>query len=75
MLSNVGTGTVASADVLGEHVRARLSGKPAASLSEITVSARGGVSGWIRQLTAYWFTMGATFERDVLQDASRYGTC
>ena len=31
VLSNVGPGTAVSADVLGEHVRARLGGRPAVS--------------------------------------------
>ena len=39
VLSNVGPGTAVSADVLGEHVRARLDGRPAVSLAEVTIPA------------------------------------
>jgi hypothetical protein len=34
VLSNLDVGTAASADVLSEHVRARLRGKPAISIAE-----------------------------------------
>jgi hypothetical protein len=57
VLSNVGTGTWVSADVLGEHIRARLSGKPAVSIAEVALAAGGGVRSAIRWLAAYWFTM------------------
>jgi CubicO group peptidase (beta-lactamase class C family) len=57
VLSNVATGTAASADVLGEHIRARLDGRPAVSLAEITIPAAGGARSWIRLFGAYWLTM------------------
>ena len=57
VLSNVGTGTWVSADVLGEHIRARLSGKPAVSIAEVAIPAGGGLRSGIRLLAAYWFTM------------------
>jgi hypothetical protein len=59
VLSNVGPGTATSADVLGEHVRARLSGQPAVSLAEVSIPAIGGIRAGIRLLTAYWLTMVA----------------
>jgi CubicO group peptidase (beta-lactamase class C family) len=57
VLSNVGPGTAVSADVLGEHLRARLVGRPAVALEDVTIPATGGVRSWIRLLTAYWLTM------------------
>jgi CubicO group peptidase (beta-lactamase class C family) len=57
VLSNVGPGTAVSADALGEHVRARLDGKPAVSLAEVAIPPTGSVSTWIRLLIAYWLTM------------------
>jgi CubicO group peptidase (beta-lactamase class C family) len=42
-------------EVLGEHVRARLSGEPALSLAPVSVPATGP----IRSLFAYWITIGA----------------
>jgi hypothetical protein len=57
ILSNVGRGTAASADVLGEHIRARLDGKAAISLAEVTIPRTGGVFAWLRLLSAYWLTM------------------
>jgi CubicO group peptidase (beta-lactamase class C family) len=57
ILSNVGPGTAASADVLGEHIRARLDGKAAVSLAEVTIPRTGGVFAWLRLLSAYWLTM------------------
>lgn len=57
VLSNVGSGTWVSADVLGEHIRARLSGKPAVSIAEAAIPAGGGVRSAIRLLAAYWVTM------------------
>jgi CubicO group peptidase (beta-lactamase class C family) len=57
VLSNVGPGTAVSADAVGEHVRARLAGKPAVSLAEIAIPQAGGVYTWVRLLVAYWLTM------------------
>jgi CubicO group peptidase (beta-lactamase class C family) len=57
VLSNVGPGTAVSADVLGEHLHARLGGKPAVSLAEVIIPATGGVRAWVRLLFAYWLTM------------------
>jgi CubicO group peptidase (beta-lactamase class C family) len=57
VLSNVGPGTWVSADVLGEHIRARLSGEPAVSIAEVAIPAGGGVRSGLRLLVAYWATM------------------
>lgn len=59
VLSNIGPGTAWSAQAVGSHVRARLDGRPAVSLAELTVPATGGVRGWLRLLIAYWVTMTA----------------
>ena len=45
------------AQMLGEHVRARLDGKPAVSLAEVTIPPPAACVQWIRLLTAYWLTM------------------
>ena len=39
VLSNVGPGTAVSAETIGEHIRARLDGKPAVSLAAVVDSA------------------------------------
>jgi len=63
VLSNVGPGGALSAEAVGEHIRARLTGKPAVSLADVAVPASGSVLSWIRLLMAYWLTMvaAATF--------------
>jgi len=60
VLSNVVVGTAISADVVGEHVRARLFGKPALSIAEVVLPATGGVGHWLRMAAAYWITMFAS---------------
>lgn len=60
VLSNVGPGTTVSAEMLGEHVRARLDGKPAVSLAAVVIPPAGGVSTGIRLLIAYWITIVAS---------------
>ncbi len=57
VLSNTGPGSALSADVVGEHVRARLAGKPAVAVTEIVLPAGGSAGRWLRLLAAYWFTM------------------
>ena len=57
VLSNAGPGTVVSADVVGEHVRARLDGRPSVSLAQVATQPAGGVRNWITVLFAYWLTM------------------
>ena len=59
VLSNVGPGTAWSAEAVGAHVRARLDGRPALSLAEVTVPPTGGVVTWTRTMAAYWITMFA----------------
>lgn len=45
------------------HIRQRLAGEPAVSLSMVTVPATGGLSGVVRMFGTYWATMllAATF--------------
>ncbi len=45
------------ADMIGEHIRQRLSGEPAVSLAFVTIPASRGILGWARRMFAYWFTM------------------
>ena len=59
VLSNVGPGTAVSAETVGEHIRARLDGKPAVSLAAVVIPASGRVRGGVRLLVAYWITMMA----------------
>jgi CubicO group peptidase (beta-lactamase class C family) len=42
---------------VGEHIRQRLAGAPAASLASITVPANGGFFSLIRWFAAYWITI------------------
>ena len=57
VLSNTGPGSIISADLIGDHIRSRLTGKPAISVSSIVVPASGGVLGAIRLFAVYWITM------------------
>jgi hypothetical protein len=59
VLSNVGPGTALSAELVGEHLRARLAGRPAVSLATVAIPQTGSVATWIRLSLAYWFTMAA----------------
>jgi CubicO group peptidase (beta-lactamase class C family) len=45
------------ADLLGEHIRQRLSGEPALSLDLVSIPPSGGVWHFLRLLAAYWITM------------------
>ncbi len=57
VLINSGPNQLLSADVIGEHIRQRLSGEPAISLDTVLVPASGGFLGVLRSFGAYWFTM------------------
>jgi len=59
VLSNVGPGTAISAEMVGEHVRARLNGTPAVSLAAVVIPPGGGAIAGVRLLAAYWITMVA----------------
>jgi CubicO group peptidase (beta-lactamase class C family) len=59
VLSNIGPGSAVSADVVAQHVRARIAGTPAIAIAEAAIPAAGSARSWIRLLLAYWFTMGA----------------
>jgi hypothetical protein len=48
---------VVSAEMLGEHVRARLAGAPAVSLAAVVIPPAGRVTTGTRLLLAYWITM------------------
>lgn len=57
VLSNTGPGGVPSSDLIGAHIRQRLSGRPAISLAAITIPASGGYLHLMRVFAAYWITM------------------
>ncbi|MDQ2711097.1 MAG: beta-lactamase family protein [Acidobacteriota bacterium] len=57
VLMNSGPNTLLSPDLIGEHIRQRLSGEPAISLDTVLVPASGGFLGLVRSFGAYWFTM------------------
>jgi CubicO group peptidase (beta-lactamase class C family) len=57
VLSNVGPGTWLSGEVLGEHIRARISGQPAMSITRVAVPTGGSIRSGLRTLAAYWTTM------------------
>ena len=57
VLSNTGPGSAVSADVVANHVRARLAGTPAVAVAEMMLPAGGTVRSWLRLMAAYWFTM------------------
>ena len=45
------------ADVLGIHIRQRLAGQPAQSLTYVTIPPGGGVVNFVRVFAAYWVVM------------------
>lgn len=63
VLSNTGPGGLLSAALIAEHIRQRLEGLPALSLSPVSIPASGGFTGWLRLFASYWLTMiaAATF--------------
>ena len=59
VLSNTERGSSISADIISEHIRARLDGFPPIAIADTTIPARGGLRGWLRLFLAYWVTMAA----------------
>ena len=57
VLANSERGTSVAADVVAEHIRARLDGLPPIDIADLTIPGRGGPLGWLRLLLAYWLTM------------------
>jgi CubicO group peptidase (beta-lactamase class C family) len=58
VLANTSPHTSVSANLVAEHIRARLNGTPPLALTDITIPAQpGGVGGWLRLFVAYWLTM------------------
>ncbi len=57
VLSNTGPGGLLAADVIAEHIRQRLEGLPALSLTPVKIPASGGFGGWLRLFATYWVTM------------------
>ena len=52
-----GTGSAFSADILGEHIRARLAGTAPIALADMTIPATGSVPRLMRFAAAWWLTM------------------
>ena len=59
VLTNIGPNPLLSSFLISEHIRQRLSGKPAFSLETTLVPASHGVTGLLRWFAAYWITMFA----------------
>ncbi len=57
VLSNTGPGGVLSSDLIAEHIRQRLAGLPALSLTPIEIPVIGGFLRLIRLFLVYWLTM------------------
>ena len=60
VLLNTGPNAIGFADWLSEHIRQRLAGQPAFSLTTVTVPAGGDFPTLIRVFAAYWITMFAS---------------
>jgi CubicO group peptidase (beta-lactamase class C family) len=59
VLSNVSGLTSLGANIVGGHLRARLAGKRAIAIADITIPARRGLPSTMRLFAAYWITMFA----------------
>jgi CubicO group peptidase (beta-lactamase class C family) len=59
VLSNTQRGTSISADLVAEHLRARLDGSAPIAIADLTIPADRGASGSLRRYVAYWVTMAA----------------
>jgi CubicO group peptidase (beta-lactamase class C family) len=59
VLSNVSGGTATAAGFVNAHLRARLTGRPAIAIRNVTIPASGGLLGRARLFAAYWITMFA----------------
>jgi CubicO group peptidase (beta-lactamase class C family) len=57
VLSNTGPGSAFSAEIVSEHIRARLTGKAPIAIADVTVPATGGLPRLLRFAAAWWLTM------------------
>jgi CubicO group peptidase (beta-lactamase class C family) len=57
VLSNTGPRSAFSANVIGDHIRARLAGTAPIALADMTIPAAGGVPRLMRFAAAWWLTM------------------
>ncbi len=57
VLSNTGPGGLLSSDLIAAHIRQRLEGMPALSLTPVRIPANGGFVGLLRLFASYWGTM------------------
>ncbi|MBI4909175.1 MAG: beta-lactamase family protein [Acidobacteria bacterium] len=59
VLLNTGPNFLLTTEMVGEHIRQRLSGQPALSLETVFIPAPAGLASVVRSYLAYWFTMFA----------------
>ena len=59
VLFNQPSDAVPFANLVGQHLRQRLAGEAAVSLTSISVPASGGLVGRLRWFAVYWITMAA----------------
>ena len=57
VMSNTGPGSAFSADILAEHIRARLAGTTPIALADMTIPAAGSMPRLLRFAAAWWLTM------------------
>jgi CubicO group peptidase (beta-lactamase class C family) len=57
VLSNTGVGSAFSADVVGEHIRARLNGTAPIAIADVETPATGSLPRLLRFAAAWWLTM------------------
>ncbi len=57
VLSNTGPGSAFSAEILAEHIRARLAGTTPIALADMTIPASGSLPRLMRFAAAWWITM------------------
>jgi CubicO group peptidase (beta-lactamase class C family) len=57
VMSNTGPGSAFSADIITEHVRARLNSKAPIAIADVTVPATGGLPKLLRFVAAWWLAM------------------
>ena len=58
LINNASNGIPLS-EIIGEHIRQRLTGEPAISLANVIVPAREGLADTLRWYASYWITMVA----------------
>jgi CubicO group peptidase (beta-lactamase class C family) len=57
VLANTNPGTTVSADLIADHISARLDGRPPVAIADVMIPAQGGARRGLRLFLAYWVTM------------------